>query len=365
MKLLEMMQCIENFAPLSLQEDYDNAGLITGSPDWEVKNILLSIDVTEDVILEAIEKKCNVILSHHPLIFNGIKKITGTSYVERAIILAIKNDIALYAAHTNLDNVQNGVSKKIADKLNLKNAKILTPQKKSLRKLITFCPTAQAAKVREAIFDAGAGEIGNYSECSFNAEGFGTYKAGEETKPFAGEIGKQHIEPEIKVEVIFPFYLEKKVISALLAAHPYEEVAYDIISLENSWNRSGAGYMGDLDEPLDEAACLSYLKNRMHTPVIRHSKFLNKKIKKIAVCGGAGGFLLSDAINEGADIFVTSDMKYHQFFDADEKIVIADIGHYESEQFTLEIFSEIIREKFPTFAPLFSERISNPVNYFS
>jgi dinuclear metal center YbgI/SA1388 family protein len=363
MKIQQLINCIEQSAPLTYQELYDNAGLLTGDPDWEVTNALLTLDTTEAVIDEAIEKSCNLIIAHHPIIFRGLKKLTGQNYVERTVIKAIKNDIAIYAAHTNLDNVKRGVNSMICDRLQLTNRQILSPASGTLRKLFTFAPVNEAEKVRNALFEAGAGHIGNYSEASFNVDGTGTFKGGEDTNPYVGEKGKQHHEAETKIEVIFPRHLEKPILNALLAVHPYEEPAYDVVSLENASQNIGSGMVGELVEPATEEDFLQQVKRQMQTGCIRYTALLNKPVKKIAVCGGAGSFLLKNAIAAGADVFVSADFKYHEFFDADGRIVIADIGHFESEQFTIDIFYDLLTKKFPTFAPLKSNIRTNPINY--
>lgn len=363
MRVQDITSYLESLAPLQLQESYDNAGLIVGSPQQEVTQVLLSLDCTEAVVDEAIEKGCNLIISHHPIVFGGLKKINGKNYVERVVIKAIKNDIALYAIHTNLDNVFDGVNAMIMDKLGIADRKILSSKTGVLKKLVTFAPTADADKVRAALFEAGAGNIGNYSEASFNAEGFGTFKGNEQTNPHVGEPGKQHQEPELKIEVIYPAYLESKLLKALFTAHPYEEVAYDLYQLTNTTDRIGAGMVGELDQPVAEPDLLESLKTIFNVPVIRHTALLNKPIKKVAVCGGAGSFLLGDAMRAGADIFITGDFKYHQFFDAEDKLVIADIGHYESEQFTPQLLADILNKKFSSFAFLLSGINTNPINY--
>ncbi|MEO5571401.1 MAG: Nif3-like dinuclear metal center hexameric protein [Bacteroidia bacterium] len=364
MKIEEIINVIEKFAPTSYQESYDNAGLITGDAGAEVTGVLISLDSTEEIIEEAIRKKCNVVLAHHPIIFSGLKKITGSNYVERTVIKAIQNNIAIYAAHTNLDNVAHGVNKKICDQLGLINCKILAPKKSLLRKLVTFIPGGHLEKVRAAIFSAGAGTIGNYDECSFNAEGTGTFRAGIGADPFVGKIGERHNEKEIRIETVFEAIHQSQIIMALIASHPYEEVAYDIYPLDNTYQHIGSGMIGDLENEMDEKDFLSMIKQSMNAGCIRHTRLRGKKVRKAAVCGGAGSFLLNDAIRQGAQFFVSADFKYHQFFDADDKIVIADIGHYESEQFTKDIFYNLIKEKFPTFALHFAETVTNPVSYF-
>lgn len=364
MQIAEITSFLESIAPLSLQEHYDNAGLITGSGGWECKGILCSLDATEAVVQEAIENNCNLVVSHHPIIFSGLKKINGKNYVEKAVIAAIKNDIALYAIHTNLDNIISGVNGKMADKLSLQNRSILAPRESMLKKLYTFVPVAEADKLRAALFEAGAGHIGNYSECSFGAEGTGTFKGGEGADPFVGKAGERHYEKELKIEVIFPSWLQGRIVKALLQAHPYEEVAYDLVSLDNEHQGLGSGLLGELAEPVDEQAFLTRLKEAFGLRVIRHTPFTGKKVKKVAICGGAGSFLVSKALAAGADVFVTADMKYHEFFDANGRLLIADIGHYESEQFTTELLAAVLQEKFPNFAVLKSKVKTNPVHYF-
>lgn len=364
MQIIDIIRVLENKAPLSLQENYDNAGLLTGSPDWECKGILCTLDTTEAVILEAKNRGCNLVVAHHPIIFGGLKKINGKNYVEKTVIAAIKNDIAIYAIHTNLDNILDGVNNRIADRLGLINRQVLVPKTGQLMKLYTFVPHAQAQLVRSALFSAGAGNIGEYSETSFNSEGIGTFKGSANTTPFAGEPGKFHEEKEVKIEVIFPSYLQTAVLKALLGSHPYEEVAYDIVSLSNDYQSIGSGLVGELPEDLEETGFLHMLKTSFELSVIRHTPLLGKNIRKVAVCGGSGSFLSGKAMAAGADVYVTSDIKYHEFFDANDRILLADIGHWESEQFTTDLLIELLQAKFPTFAVLKSGVKTNPVNYF-
>ncbi len=364
MQIAEIIHFLESIAPSSLQENYDNAGLITGSAGWECSGIIVSLDATEEVIQEAKTKGANLIIAHHPIIFSGLKTITGKSYVERAIISSIKHDIAIYAIHTNLDNVIEGVNGKMAEMLGLINCKILKPKNSTLRKLFTFVPIEQADAVRSAIFEAGGGNIGKYSECSFNVAGTGTFKAGIGTNPFAGEPGKQHKEAEQKIEVVFPAWLESQVIHSLLKAHPYEEVAYDIVSLDNQFQSVGSGIMGELPNPVSESEFLHLLKIKFGLQVIRHTPLLQKTIQKIALCGGAGSFLTKTAIAAGGEAYVTGDVKYHEFFDADGRLLLADIGHWESEQFTIDLLADHLSRKFPTFAVLKTGVKTNPVEYF-
>lgn len=363
MKLKQITDYLENIAPLSLQEQYDNSGLITGNTTAEITQALVCIDCTEDVLDEAIKKGCELLISHHPVIFSGLKKLTGATYSERTLIKAIQNRIAIYAMHTNLDNAQGGVNTMICEKLGLINCRTLLPKKNSLRKLFTFCPSDKADKVRQALFRAGCGRIGEYDECSFNTEGFGTFRASGNTNPFTGKKKKRNKEQEIRIESVYPAHAEPEVLKALFLSHPYEEVAYDIVALENNSQETGAGMIGELEEECNEMGFLKEVKDSMNTACIRHTKPLGGKVKKVAVCGGSGSFLLSDAISSGADVFITSDLKYHQFFDAEDKILIADIGHYESEQFTKELIARLLTENFSTFAVHLSEINTNPINY--
>lgn len=355
---------LEAFAPPVLQENYDNAGLIVGDSNEKVKGVLISLDTTVDVVNEAINKGCNLIISHHPIVFSGLKKLTGANYIERVVILAIKNNIAIYAIHTNLDNMAHGVNKMIADRLGLINTNILAPKKNQLLKLVVFVPSTHAETVRNSLFKAGAGNIGNYAECSFNSAGEGTYKANEKANPYKGEIGKRHFEKEIKIEVVVPVYLKSRVISEMINAHPYEDVAYDLIAIENEISTVGSGMIGELAEPVDEKTFLKLLKTKMKTKCIRHTKLLNKPVKRVALIGGSGSFLLQQAKAKKADVFITGDVKYHEFFDAEDQLVIADIGHYESEQFTIDLIGGFLIENFSKFAVRFTEVNTNPINYY-
>jgi len=363
MKIKEITSYLESFAPLSLQEDYDNSGLIIGNQETEVKGILITIDCIEEVIEEAKKKGANLIIAHHPIIFSAIKKLNGKNYIERTIIKAIKNDIAIYAIHTNIDSVFGGVSSKIAEKLELQNTKILDSKTNHLIKLVYFVPVEHAETTRKAVFASGAGQIGKYDMCSYNVQGKGSFRAGEGTDPFVGKKGELHYEDETRVEVVLPRHLLKNVIKSLIESHPYEEVAYDIYPIENDFSIAGSGIIGDLKKEIPETDFLTILKKTFHANGIRYTKLLNKPIKKVAVCGGSGSFLLQKARSQKADVFVSSDFKYHQFFDAENEILIADIGHFESEQFTKELIYELLIKKFPKFAVHFTEVNTNPINY--
>ena len=362
MKIKEITNYLESVAPLHYQESYDNAGLLVGDASREIDAALITLDCTEEVVEEAIENNCNLIIAHHPIIFSGLKKITGQNYVERTIIKAIKNDIAIYAIHTNLDNIKTGVSAKIAEILGVENCKILSPKKDLLRQLAVYCPVSDTEKVKEALFQAGAGDIGNYDECSFSAKGEGTFRANEGCDPHIGNIGERHTEKEEKIEVIFPKYKENTIISALKQAHPYEQVAYQIYILDNIYENVGAGIVGELAQKVDTNRFLEMLKTKMQTDCIRHTKLVKNQIKRVAICGGSGSFLLSNAICEKADIFITADFKYHEFFDGENDIIIADIGHFESEQFTKDLIYDLLSKKFSKFAVRLSKVNTNPIN---
>jgi len=363
MKISKIISALEQKAPPSLQETYDNAGLIVGNPNTEIKKALITVDATEEVVDEAITIGAGLIIAHHPIIFAGLKKLNGANYVERTVIKAIKHDIAIYAIHTNLDNIIAGTNSYLANLLGLKNLKVLHPMGEQLLKLVVFCPITHSDKVRDALFSTGAGVIGKYDLCSFNTHGKGSFRAGNEAKPFVGKKGEIHLEEEVRIETILPRHIKGQVLSAMLEAHPYEEVAYDIYGLENKTTLYGAGIIGEFDEELEAKEFLYKLKQITAAQGIRYTNIIKPKVKKIAICGGSGAFLIRKAIQQKADVYITGDVKYHEFFDADKKIIIADIGHYESEQFTKEILYEFVKEKFPTFAVQKSDSVTNPINY--
>ncbi|ELR73239.1 Hypothetical protein C900_04750 [Fulvivirga imtechensis AK7] len=362
-KIKDIIQYLENIAPPAYQEGYDNSCLITGDSSMAVTNVLITLDVTEEVVQEALDKNCNLIIAHHPIIFKGLKSLTGRNYVERTVIKALKNDVAIYAIHTNLDNVFNGVNKKICDKIGLENTSVLVPRPAMLSKLVTFIPKQNTREVLDAVHSAGAGNIGNYSHCSFRVEGTGTFKPNDVASPHIGKANEQEEVTEDRVELILPTHLERKVIAALHHAHPYEEVAYFLSPLSNYSQEVGAGMMGELKEEMEPFAFLKHLKSSMSLTCVRHTRTLKKGIKKVAVCGGSGSFLLPAAIAQKADVYITADFKYHEFFDAEDRIIIADIGHYESEVFTKELIHEILSKKFTTFAHNLSETVTNPISY--
>jgi dinuclear metal center YbgI/SA1388 family protein len=364
MKVSEIVNCIESEFPKDLQESYDNSGLITGDSNDEVKGILLALDITEAVLEEASKKELNFIISHHPAVFQNLKRFTGNTTTERIVIYALQNKIALFSAHTNLDNHDKGLNERLAKAIGLNESAVLAPMENQLQKLVTFVPLNHADKVREAIFAAGSGHIGEYDMCSYNIEGTGTFRGSDLSKPFVGEKGMLHHEAEIRIETILPAFILEKVIHALIAAHPYEEPAYDVYALKNKWLQNGAGRIGFLKEQVNEQEFLEKVKGSLNTKILRHSALSGRMIKKVAVCGGSGSFLIHAAIASGADAFVSADFKYHQFFEGAEGMLLIDAGHFETEQFALQLFYDVLIKKIPNFAVHFSESAINPVNYY-
>ena len=363
MKIKDITRHLEAFAPPLYQESYDNSGLLTGQPGSELTGVLITLDVTEPVIEEAIRKKCNLVVAHHPIIFKGLKSLTGKNYVERTILAAIRNDIAIYAIHTNLDNVHLGVNKKICDKIGLVETSILSPKKDTLLKLVTFVPKKDESALLSSLYEAGAGNIGNYSDCSFVLPGTGSFRPNDQADPHIGEQNTLEYVQEQRIEVILPTHLKNRVLQALRDTHPYEEVAYYLTALENTNQELGPGMIGNLPGAMGPMEFLEHLKERMSLNCIRYTAPISRKIKKVAVCGGSGSFLLSKALSKQADAFVSADFKYHEFFDAEGEIMIADIGHYESEIYTKELLYETIKQKFPKFAVNLAETVTNPISY--
>ncbi len=365
MQISAIAGLLEALAPPAYQESYDNTGLLTGSGSWECTGILTTLDTTEEVVKEAVARGCNLIVAHHPIIFKGLKGLTGRNYIEQTVIAAIKADIAIYAIHTQLDNVlDGGVNGRIAEKLGIIGGRPLLPREGVLQKLYCFVPVDHLEAVRAAVFAAGAGNIGGYSECSYAVEGAGTFKGGEGTQPFVGQPGARHSEKEARLEVILPAYLGRQVVTAMVAAHPYEEVAYDLVPLANAHPGVGSGLIGELEEAVDEKSFLERIKEAFLVPVVRHTRLTGRPVKRVAVCGGSGSFLISKALSAGANFYITSDVKYHEFFDANDGMVVADIGHFESEQFTVDLLFEVLRKRFSNFAVLKSDVKTNPVNYY-
>lgn len=363
MKLRDIIAALETWAPSAYQEGYDNSGLIVGDYTAEVDSALLTLDCTEAVVDEAIAKGVHLIIAHHPIVFGGLKRFNGSDYVERTVMKAIRHGVAIYAIHTNLDNVHDGVNRYLGELIGVHNQRVLLPKGELFEKIVVFVPHSHAEQVRAALFSAGAGAISDYDECSYNLEGTGTFRANESANPFVGERGERHSEPETRIEVIVPRHIATKVIAAALAVHPYEEVAFDRYPITNSAPRVGSGMIGDLPEAMRWHTFFDHLKHALKAHVIRHTQLPETPVKRVAYCGGSGFFLLQAAKRAGADVFITSDVKYHQFFDA-EGIVLADIGHWESEHRTVELIARYLNEKFANFAVHFSQIHTNPVKYY-
>ncbi|MEM7382819.1 MAG: Nif3-like dinuclear metal center hexameric protein [Bacteroidota bacterium] len=354
---------LEQLAPLAYQESYDNAGLIVGDAGARVTGVLICLDVTEAVLAEAQAQHCNLIVAHHPIIFQPIKQLTHSGYAARCIIQAIKQDIAIYAIHTNLDSVAQGVNKRLAQSLNLQQLAILSPKSGTLSQLTTFVPPSALEPVLQALYQAGAGHMGNYTHCSFVSTGTGSFQPTAGAQPYIGT--SNHIEKvtEHRVEVAFPTYLTKTILAALKQTHPYEEVAYYIQSLENSHPGVGIGMMGTLPQALPSREFLQYLQTQMSLGCVRHSAPITRPIQKIALCGGAGRKLLPEALRQQADAFITADVKYQDFFNAAGHILLADIGHYESELATKDLIYDWLSEKFANVTVLGCKTVTNPVHY--
>ena len=363
MKIKEIITVLEEMAPLAYAEDFDNVGLLLGNQEDEATGVLVCHDALESVIEEAITKNCNLVVCFHPILFSGIKKITGKNYVERSVLKAIKNDIAIYAVHTALDNHKNGVNKIFCDALGLINTKILVPKPNFIQKLVTYTIPENVEQVRNALFNAGAGKIGNYDDCSFTSQGIGTYMGNENSNPEIGERFEFVEAQEIKIEVTFEKHLQNKILKALFKNHVYEEVAYEIYDLQNTHQNIGLGMVGELEKPLSEIEFLQLVKTKMQCGGIRHSTLLGKSIKKVAVLGGSGSFAIKNAIQAGADVFLTADLKYHNFYEAENQMVLADIGHFESERYTKNYIVDYLKEKITNFAFVLSEENTNPVKY--
>ncbi|MEO9968002.1 MAG: Nif3-like dinuclear metal center hexameric protein [Reichenbachiella sp.] len=364
MNINEIIGVLNEWAPSAYQESYDNARLITGDPNETLTGVLVTLDCTEEVVQEAIDLKANLIVAHHPIVFKGLKSFTGKNYVERTVIKAIKNDIAIFSIHTNLDHVLTGVNSMICSKLGLDNCRILAPKSEVLSKLVTFVPTDRAEAVLDSLYQSGMGKIGNYDQCSFQIMGTGTFRPNDKANPTLGQARVKESVEEVRIEGIFPTHRKSKIVGTLKKSHPYEEVAYYLTALENENQEVGAGMVGQLSEPMSTQDFFTMVKKQFNLSVIRHTNFHTDKIKKVAVCGGAGSFLLGAARGVGADVFITGDFKYHEFFDAEQKIIIADIGHYESEVFTKELICNFLKEKFANIALNLSEVDTNPIKYF-
>nr|WP_321231734.1 Nif3-like dinuclear metal center hexameric protein [uncultured Psychroserpens sp.] len=359
----DVINHLEALAPIAYAEDFDNVGLLIGDKNAKISGVLVTLDTLETVVDEAIEKDCNLIVSFHPIIFKGLKSLTGKNYVERTVLKAIKNDIAIYAIHTALDNALKGVNDIICNTLGLVNKSILIPQKGTIKKLTTYVPVGNANTLRTQLFKVGAGNIGNYDNCSFNAEGTGTYRGNEGSNPTLGKKGELHEEQEVQISVTFNKHIESKLLSTLFEHHPYEEVAFEVTTLDNYNQNIGMGMVGELKNEQSTTLFFEFLKEKMNVSCIRHSEISKASVKKIAVLGGSGSFAISAAKRVGADVLITADLKYHDFFSAENDIILADIGHYESEQFTKNFLVDYLSKKITNFAVVLSTTNTNPVKY--
>lgn len=364
MTISEVISEIEKRIPLQQAEGFDNVGLLCGIPSREVSGILICHDALENVVDEAIDKKLNLIVCFHPIIFSGLKSLTGKNYVERAVLKAIENKIAIYAIHTAFDNDFFGVNAGICNHIGLKKLNILQPKKNNLKQLSVFVPKDQSQQVKEALFAAGAGNIGFYDECSFTVGGSGTFKPIEGSNPFSGQQDIRENADEDMISVIFEDYKQGRIIAAMKAAHPYEEVAHQIYALDNENQHSGLGMYGEFEEAMDEKDFLKIVKEKFNLEVIKHSSFNHKKIKRVGVLGGSGASAIKSALSKKCDAYLTGDIKYHDYYLAESRMLICDIGHYESEQFVTQQLFEILSQKFSTFAISKSHEKTNPVNYF-
>jgi dinuclear metal center YbgI/SA1388 family protein len=364
MRIKDVTAVLEAWAPPSLQEDYDNSGLQLGDPAAEITAAMVCLDVNEAVVEEAASTGCGLIISHHPLIFKGLRSLTGRTAVERTLLAAIRHNIALYAIHTNLDNVIDGVNGEIAQRMGLKPLHVLDPKQGQLRKLVVFVPLDHAEQVRNAVFQAGGGAIGLYDECSFTLEGTGSFRPTAGADPFVGRVGERHAAREVRMEFLYAPHREQAIVSAMLQEHPYEEVAYDLYPLLNTDRHVGSGLVGELEVAVSGQEFLELLKKVFRVRALRHTVLPERPVKRVAVCGGSGAFLIPKAIRAGVDAYVTGDVKYHEFFDASNRLLLVDIGHYGSEQYTMDLIQRKLTEKFPTFAVRLTETVTDPIYHY-
>ena len=363
MKINQITQILEAWAPLHYAEDFDNVGLLVGNPNDVASGILVTHDCLEEVVDEAIEKDCNLIVCFHPILFKGLKNFTGNSHVVRAVRKAIKNDVAIYAIHTALDNQAHGVSFGLSQSLGLTNTSVLLPKENTVMKLNFYVPQAQAEQVRNAMFAAGAGKLGNYDECSFSSNGEGSFRPSQNSSPYFGKKGERHIEDELQIQMVFQKHLTPQIVEVLLSSHPYEEVAYEITPLVNANQNLGMGMIGDLPKSMKPNTFLNFVKKTLGTPSLRHSHLGTKTIARVAVLGGSGSFAIQAAKSKKADAYITADLKYHDFYEGNQNFLVVDAGHYETEQHTKKLILNYLTEKLPNFAILLSEVDTNPIKY--
>ncbi len=331
MKVNDIHSILAAWAPKEIAWERDNVGLQVGDPEANVRGVLVCLDCTEQVILEARKQKADLIVSHHPLLFRAPKSITTADETGRAIRALIENKTNLYSAHTNLDFTAGGTSFAIAEALRLKNVEFLRKSYEVDKKIVTFVPRLHTQKVRNAMAEAGAGIIGNYDYCSFGIAGTGSFRGNSAANPAIGTKGKLESAEEIRLEMIGKQWNTEKIVKAMIAAHPYETVAYDIYPLQNASTEFGMGIIGTLKQPMGLSSFLQLVKKQLNARVLRRTTALNNVVQRIAACGGAGGELVDTAIAQHADVFITADVRYHDFHHATGKITLIDAGHFETE----------------------------------
>ncbi len=346
-KCSELMKFMEEFAPVNLAEDYDNVGLLIGSRNQEIKKVLVCLDVTTKVVEEAVEKKVNLIVSHHPIIFKGLKRIVEEDPKGRLLYKLIRNGIGVYSAHTNMDFTHGGINDTLANLLGLSNIRNLKKHKEDrFFKIVVFVPEQNTDTVREAMCSAGAGWVGDYSDCTFMVKGTGTFKPLEGTNPYIGSKGNLEKVEEYRLETIVPQKKLKKVVNAMIEAHPYEEVAYDVYPMELSLKEYGFGKVGSLVETQKLDKFISTVKEKLNVKSVRVIGSVKKEIRNVAVfCGSFD----TDVINSmnGVDVLVTGDMKYHDALDAAEMgLCIIDAGHYSTERIMVPRLAWILSQRF-------------------
>lgn len=362
--LKTLLAGLEQWVPFVWQENYDNAGLILGDPNQQIRKALVCFDVTPEVVDEAVRNEADLILSHHPAIFKGIKRINPASRLGYMLKQSLCHDIAWCALHTNLDNTLSGVNSWLCEHLGLQEVRPLVPLQGIYGKLQVYVPEAYAEKLRQALAEAGCGAGTKYDTCSYTSRGEGRFRAGSQAHPFTGRIGELHCEAECKIECLYPLHKTRQVLDVLRTNHPYEEPAFDLLPLQNEAVEQGAGAIGILPETMQERELLDKLKELTGVHCIRHSGFQGRRIKKIALCGGSGGSFIANACGQKADVYITGDLKYHDFTDTEPGTWLVDIGHFESEKFAMELIFRFIRKNFPNFAVSISEQAKNPVSFY-
>lgn len=357
---------MERWAPLALASERDNSGLQIGSGQQRVTKILVTLDLNSNVIDEAHQKKADLIISHHPLLFHALRSVNPDEHIGSIVTSCVKYGIAIYSAHTNLDFTQNGVSTTLALKLGLSRIEPLMKNQRVSKKIVVFVPHDYIDRVRHAMMEAGAGTIGNYTDCSFAAHGIGTFKPTPNATPFIGTIGKLERVNEARLEMLSPSWKLEAVIAAMKRAHPYEEIAYDIYNRVNTEADYGVGAIGTLSHPMKPRQFLTHVADTLRIPSLRYSGNPQQMISVVAVCGGSGSDLLSTAAQHGADAFVTADISYHRFMEKHHSILFIDAGHYETEVPVVPIICKYLKQNLTdsTIEVIKSKTMKNNVQYF-